>query len=76
MELHPERGARVISEAGMATYLSLHYHIVFSTKNRENTIDARWLANVMRDLKKHSAGCVAISARDRSRGRKAMPRSQ
>ena len=25
-----------------STYLSLHYHIVFSTKNRENLIDARW----------------------------------
>ncbi len=26
----------------MSTYLSLHYHIVFSTKNREPLIDATW----------------------------------
>ena len=26
----------------MSTYLSLHYHLVFSTKNREPLIDANW----------------------------------
>ena len=25
-----------------STYLSLHYHLVFGTKNRERSIDAKW----------------------------------
>jgi len=29
-----------------STYLSLHYHIVFSTKRREPTIDASWRARL------------------------------
>jgi REP element-mobilizing transposase RayT len=29
-----------------STYLSLHYHIVFSTKHRRPTIDARWRARL------------------------------
>jgi len=28
------------------TYLSLHYHIVFSTKHRQPIIDVRWRARL------------------------------
>ncbi len=30
----------------MSTYLSLHYHIVFSTKNREPVINANWMGRL------------------------------
>jgi putative transposase len=30
------------STTAMSTYPSLHYHLVYSTKNREPTIDAAW----------------------------------
>ena len=45
---HPERGGRnppgvVSKRPDMAsTYLSLYYHLVFGTKNREPTIEAAW----------------------------------
>ena len=40
----PERGGSplAIQENPMSTYASLHYHIVFSTKNRERWIDRSW----------------------------------
>ena len=30
----------------MSTYLSLHYHLIFSTKNREPTIDPEWMTRL------------------------------
>jgi putative transposase len=39
--LHPE-GVPVQSSTMGSTYLSLHYHLVFSTKNREPTIAREW----------------------------------
>ncbi len=43
----PRRGARNRREAPMpATYCSLHYHVVFSTKDRYPTITKDWCDNL------------------------------
>jgi len=39
----------------MSTFLSLHYHVVFSTKRREPTIDASWRSR----LHEYLGGIVA-----------------
>ena len=33
-----------------STYLSLHYHLVFATKNREPLLDATWRSNLFKYL--------------------------
>src|SRR5712691_3739684 len=43
MNLHPDRGARTEGQTPMgSTFFSLHYHIVFSTKERRSLIRAEW----------------------------------
>jgi putative transposase len=37
-----------------STHLSLHYHVVFSTKNRQNWIEPAWLD----DLHGYLGGCI------------------
>ena len=51
-----------------STYLSLHYHIVFGTKNRESSIEAEWrsrlheyLGGAIRGLGGYSEGVGGVS---------------
>ncbi len=39
MDMHPDGMPALLHPLSMSTYLSLHYHIVFGTKNREAIID-------------------------------------
>ena len=49
-----------------STHLSLHYHIVFSTKNREASIATVRLADVVRDIKAVSSKWVHEETGDRA----------
>jgi putative transposase len=46
-----------------STYLSPHYHIVFATKNREPSIDAKWRVRLYEYLGGTIAGLGGVSER-------------
>ena len=50
-----------------STYLSLHYHIVFSTKNREPFIDSQWRPRLHEYLGGTITGLGGFSAKSRRR---------
>jgi len=43
-----------------STYLSLHYHLVFATKNRKPLLDASWRPNLFKYLAGTVKGLVAV----------------